>query len=112
MGDTLASELGMLAKASPRMIHSGKTVPPGTNGGVTWWGTAMSTAGGFFIGVIALLDLAIEGRGGLCLGASPRYALQLLALSTLAGALGSAVSTRHLDLRPKQMLRELFSSIR
>lgn len=89
MGDTLASELGMLAAAQPRMLSTFRVVPPGTNGGVTWWGTLMSLAGGAFVGSVALLDLFLEDK--LCLAAEPRSAAQLLLFATLAGGLGSAV---------------------
>lgn len=86
MGDTLASELGMLSSSKPRMITTGAVVHPGCNGGVTTWGTLCSLAGGTFIGLLALLDLWIEQK--LCYSTSSAFVL--VSIATLAGGLGSA----------------------
>lgn len=62
--DTWATELGVLSRRSPRLITSGKLVPPGTSGGITLLGTTAAALGGLvmglsiwaFIGVRALFN--------------------------------------------------------
>jgi len=53
--DTWSSELGVISKKSPRLILSGKKVPPGISGGVSLLGSIAGIAGSF---VIALVFLA------------------------------------------------------
>jgi len=53
--DTWATEVGTLAGADPISIISGRTVPPGTSGGVTLLGTVAGLAGALFIAAAATL---------------------------------------------------------
>lgn len=53
--DTWATELGILAKQKPRLITTGREVPPGASGGVTRLGTLAALAGAALIGGLAAL---------------------------------------------------------
>lgn len=55
--DTWATELGVLSPHAPRLITSGRTIAPGTSGGVTPLGTAASAMGALALGgVFSLLQ--------------------------------------------------------
>jgi len=77
-GDTWASELGVLAKSAPFSVITFRTVPPGTNGGVTVFGTLMSGVGGLFV-------------GGVWLFFQTQY--QILFLCAFAGLFGSFIDS-------------------
>ena len=53
--DTWATEIGTLIGSTPRSVLTGRTVPPGTSGGVTIAGTLAAVAGAGFIAMLALL---------------------------------------------------------
>ena len=53
--DTWATEVGTLAGGPPISIVSGKRVPAGTSGGITFVGTAAAIAGAIFIAVAGAL---------------------------------------------------------
>lgn len=62
MGDTLASELGILSKSAPFLISAPwRKVPPGTNGGITVLGTFWSAVGGCLMGLGTLAMDLISG---------------------------------------------------
>jgi uncharacterized protein (TIGR00297 family) len=71
--DTWATELGVLSKAPPRLITTGRVVPVGTSGGVTWFGTFIALCGALLIGIIA----------------APFSNLLILLISSISGLLGS-----------------------
>jgi uncharacterized protein (TIGR00297 family) len=79
--DTWATEIGVLSATPPRMLTTGKRVPPGTSGGVSLVGTTATLAGGALIGLAAWpfsLELA---------------ALRLIGAIALAGLTGSLVDS-------------------
>ncbi len=67
LGDTFASEIGILSKSTPRLVTTWRKVPPGTNGGMTLLGTLASACGGALIGAALGFELFLEG--GTCLTA-------------------------------------------
>ncbi|KDR66176.1 hypothetical protein GALMADRAFT_81162 [Galerina marginata CBS 339.88] len=60
LGDTLASELGILSRSRPRLITTLKAVPPGTNGAMSFGGTVASIVGGGVVGTLVGVTLVLE----------------------------------------------------
>ncbi|KAJ3793420.1 integral membrane protein DUF92-domain-containing protein [Lentinula aff. detonsa] len=60
LGDTLASELGILSRSKPVLITTLKPVPPGTNGGMSIGGTLASIFGGIIMGFTMSVCLVLE----------------------------------------------------
>lgn len=87
LGDTLASELGILSKSRPILITTLKPVPPGTNGGMSVGGTLASVAGGLAIGVSMALSLVLENAK--CRQDALPVILGMVFWGSLAGGLGS-----------------------
>ncbi|KAK2763276.1 hypothetical protein FQN54_009912 [Arachnomyces sp. PD_36] len=65
--DTFSSELGILSRSKPRLITSPtlRVVPPGTNGGITPFGTAAGFLGAFVIGLSSAAVLPFCSSTGL-----------------------------------------------
>jgi uncharacterized protein (TIGR00297 family) len=53
--DTWATELGVLATHTPRLVTTGRPAVPGTSGAITPEGTLAAAAGAAFIGCVAFL---------------------------------------------------------
>ncbi|KAI9570002.1 integral membrane protein DUF92-domain-containing protein [Boletus coccyginus] len=60
LGDTLASELGILSSSPPVLITTLKIVPAGTNGGISVGGTIASGIGGCIVGLAQFASLVVE----------------------------------------------------
>lgn len=87
LADTLASELGILNKAPPVLVTKPwKTVPAGTNGGVTPMGFFWSALGG---GIIGASTIALDKLAGL-----PQLnILPTLTFSSTCGLVGSLLDS-------------------
>jgi uncharacterized protein (TIGR00297 family) len=88
--DTWASELGVLAKGSPRSILTLKPVVRGTSGGVSFPGTLASLAGALFIALLAA-GWILWGPSAASRGCS--FLPGLIVIVTAAGFTGSLVDS-------------------
>eukprot|EP00977_Amphora_coffeiformis_P007612 scaffold1667_cov173-Amphora_coffeaeformis.AAC.40 len=91
LGDTLASELGMLGTTSTNkrpilVTQPWRRVPVGTNGGISLGGTLWSVVGGLFIGV---LTVAMDYLSGI----TPLNLCRVTLFGGLAGFLGSLLDS-------------------
>ncbi|CAE7091396.1 unnamed protein product [Rhizoctonia solani] len=91
LGDTMASELGILSTTPPRLITTFATVPAGTNGAMSRTGTLASLAGGVIMGVAMLVSLLIESPA--CRGEIGSLAVSLILAGALGGLGGSALDS-------------------
>jgi uncharacterized protein (TIGR00297 family) len=83
--DTWATELGVLSRSLPRLITTGRPVPPGTSGAVSPMGTGAALIGAAFIGLLA----AVLAWPASSVGAGLPPAVWLLPLATVSGLAGS-----------------------
>jgi uncharacterized protein (TIGR00297 family) len=87
LADTLASEMGILAKKSPFLItRPWKRVPPGTNGGITVTGLLWSLVGGFLIGVLYVITDWVGGT-------LPVHTIATVSFASICGLLGSLLDS-------------------
>jgi uncharacterized protein (TIGR00297 family) len=86
--DTWATEIGGLSRSLPRSIMTGKRVPSGTSGGITWMGIAASAAGGLFIGTAAWIFIRISPLTEMQWNGMGMF-IPLLITGLLAGLIGS-----------------------
>ncbi|RLN92207.1 hypothetical protein BBJ28_00011749 [Nothophytophthora sp. Chile5] len=102
--DTWASELGVLSKSEPWLITTLRRVPPGTNGGVSVLGLAMSALGGAFIG--ALYFVASLASGSAQLHVVTLGAVTGLFGSLLDSLLGATVQATYFDRSTRKICDE------
>lgn len=81
--DTWATELGVLSPHRPRLITTGRPVPPGTSGGISLVGTVASAAGALLIGVVLTALLFLERLEA----APPWWVIPAALVGGLAGSL-------------------------
>ncbi|CAD6905756.1 unnamed protein product [Tilletia controversa] len=109
MGNTLASELGILSRSKPALVLDPfRQVPPGTNCGISLFGTLMSLTGGLFMGATAALttylsnpacSVSAKSASWLTLwstgvdGADRLLWLNIIFLGGLGGLLGSMIDS-------------------
>ena len=89
LGDTLASELGILSTSPPILITTLRRVPPGTNGGISFLGTSASVLGGVIMGVTISLTLILENYA--CRSIWSSLVAETVLWGALAGLFGSLV---------------------
>lgn len=93
LGDTLASELGILSRSQPRLITTFKPVPPGTNGAMSIGGTLASVVGGALVGLVMGVTLVLE-NAKCALQPGPRGVLvETIVWGMVGGGFGSMLDS-------------------
>jgi len=62
--DTLSSELGQVFGGEPRLLTTLKRVPAGTDGGITFTGTAIGCIGAAIVAAVSMLTFQLNLRTG------------------------------------------------
>lgn len=88
LGDTLASELGILSRSQPRLITTLRPVPRGTNGAITLEGSVWSIIGGLLVGTG--MGVSLIGENGRCGWGA---VAENMGWGAMAGGLGSMVDS-------------------
>ncbi|QRW09926.1 integral membrane family protein [Ceratobasidium sp. AG-Ba] len=91
LGDTMASELGILSKSSPRLVTTFGRVPPGTNGAMSTSGTLASLAGGVIMGLTMFVSLMMDSAG--CRADAAKHLTSMVFVGALGGLGGSALDS-------------------
>ncbi|WP_020222964.1 DUF92 domain-containing protein, partial [Halarchaeum acidiphilum] len=87
LADTLSSEVGTLY-GPPHLVTTFETVPPGTDGAVTWQGELAGLAGALVVAVLAgaLLPATTVGAALVFVGGVVGMTVDSLAGATIEGA--------------------------
>jgi uncharacterized protein (TIGR00297 family) len=110
LADTMASELGILvnSKHNPNHHHHNsiltrtvlmtnlwKSVPPGTNGGITIIGCIWSCVGGMMIGILTIMTdyYATNNASVVTKAVVSQYALPVILYATMIGGIGSCIDS-------------------
>ncbi|KAF8582403.1 hypothetical protein K439DRAFT_1391736 [Ramaria rubella] len=91
LGDTLASELGILSPTRPILITTLRSVPPGTNGGMSLVGTTVSFLGGGIIGLSVAVTMLVQSQA--CREQSLNLLMTLSGWGLAGGGIGSLLDS-------------------
>lgn len=104
MGDTLSSEVGGLYD-EPRLVTTMRTVPPGTDGAVTWQGQLAGMAGAALVGLIAVALFQFAVLDGLVIAAGGVVGM------TADSLLGATIEGTHIENETVNLLATLAGAV-
>lgn len=91
-GDTWASEIGtVLSTGDPVLITSLRSVPRGTNGGITFIGLVVSLLGGLVVGIGHYLTLLMCVSSPVMISAPPQW--PIIFVGAVGGLMGSLIDS-------------------